>query len=197
MGGREVIRYEDHAERRTGIEGWVCTRCGRYWGDDEHMARYCCSNDFPCECGARIGPGRVRCGRCSAEREARQWAEKEKAAWSGEFPVCEWRGDRYFFDEDEFAEWCADFVAEGGRVEDIRLVECREAKPRPFGMADYLHDDIGEEGADRLDFREIDKVVNDWIAANVTGIWEPTNIAIDPESFREFVEDAVAEADES
>jgi hypothetical protein len=50
---KKTIFYESGADYHKNIEGWVCKTCRRYWGENEHMARYCCANDFPCKCGKR------------------------------------------------------------------------------------------------------------------------------------------------
>lgn len=50
------LRYEEAAELRTNLEGWVCRTCGQNWSKDEHTARLCCAKDIECAgegCAAR------------------------------------------------------------------------------------------------------------------------------------------------
>lgn len=65
-----VIRYEDAAEQRT-VTGWACKQCGRFWNQDEHMARYCCCTEGPCEeCGARRDRHNRLCEDCRKKKDA-------------------------------------------------------------------------------------------------------------------------------
>lgn len=179
------VRYEDSAEVRT-LTGWCCTHCNRFYGNDEHMARYCCATSLPCECGGRRIPSYyTRCAACRKKDEDAKWAAIEKVEWDGETPVCQWDGDRYFFGEDVIHH-VNDHVAVGGKVEDLRLVLCTPS-PRPsFEMAEFLHDYLGPDG-DAPPCRAIDKVVDDWIAENVVQMWEPDGVGISVESLRSMI----------
>jgi hypothetical protein len=110
------------------------------------------------------------------------WDAKPKVPWDGETPLCEWDGDRYFFDADAVADYIGDFLDDGGSVEDIRLVLARKMEPREFCMEDWCDDYTGEDGPDFPDTTEINKAVNDWIKANLNYLWEPSSQAVDPHS---------------
>ena len=89
--------------------GWACTKCHRYWGNDEAMARYCCATHFPCKCGGRYVKGHSMCDSCEAadreKREGEALAAAELIDFDGPF----------LYDEERFCE-----------TKD-ELIECYEA----------------------------------------------------------------------
>ncbi len=182
----EVIRYEDAAEQCT-VTGWRCLKCRRFYGDDEHMARWCCGNkDQPCECGGRIHGSYVRCQACQDKARDEQWAKIPKVEWDGESPVCVFDDDKYFFGgAEEVLYWLDDREI---KVEDARLVICEQASLREFEICEFLSDDLPEDGAD-FSGADIDKIVNDWIAANVRPLWYPTGNAVSVESLKIHIGD--------
>jgi hypothetical protein len=184
--GKPTIRYEDNAERRTDLVGWCCKACGRYWGADEHMARWCCATDLPCDiegCDGRARKhGFTTCDACRRRKDDERWAAVEKVAWDGVTPLCEWDGDRFFFDDGAVADYVADRLADGVAIEEIHLVLCERDTPRSFDMADFQSDYLAREWDCGRHFDEIDKVVNDWIAAHMPPMWIPSGPAIDPAS---------------
>ncbi len=182
------IRYEDSAEMRTGIIGWWCKSCNRYWGSDEHMARYCCATSLPCECGGRTEARySTLCRACRRVKVAARWEAMEKVEWDGKTPVCKWDSDGYFFDEDELADHIADVIHEGGSVECLRLAHCERSVPRTFEMAEFLQDYLGLDFDDHQMFLAIDEEVNSWIKKNAPVMWEPGGKAISAESLRPLV----------
>mgnify|MGYP000858150953 CR=1 FL=1 len=188
--GRQVEpkRYEDGAEFRTGIEGWCCKRCGRFWGgagDSEHMAGYCCSDDFPCACGGRHTKGWTCCETCRAKHDREAWDKLEKVDWDGETPLVGFRNDKYLFGDGCVMEYLEDLVAEGGKLEDVQLVLCERVEPRVPEFADYYSDELPE--CDDTDFSELEKYVEAWLKEHFPVVWQPTNTGINPESLRPYL----------
>lgn len=175
---KESIRYEDAAEIRENIKGWVCKKCSRYWGNDEHMARWCCSDDHPCKCGNRKSKRYTVCDSCRSKKTHDEWFALPEHEWDGEFPVGVWdTGDEYFFDECSLIEYlCERYEVSDPKeltdeqIESVWFCACWQHKPRCFELGDYLSDDLPED--DETDFDDIDKIVNDWIAENAPKTWE-------------------------
>jgi hypothetical protein len=192
---KPAIRYEDAAEYRTNIEGWCCKTCRRFWAADERMARWCCATELPCpECGGRnANKSYTCCAACLRRYEDERWAKLERADWDGETPLCEWRGDRYYFDAEEVAERIVDHMGEGGTIGDIRLVVCVAAEPSTFEMAEFLVDELPEDFVPGPDYGEIDKVVNDWIEAQSPLSWLPGDKAVSVASLEAIVGPLLAE----
>lgn len=190
-----ILRYEDAAEYRTDIRGWVCKKCHRYHGNQhpnetfkllsEHFARNCCANDRPCACGGRITrKGYCQCDACIEKSQEAKWqkALAEAVPWDGEYPVCVYDGDTFFFDEDDLRDYLEEHDL---APETVRLIACTPHQPRTFEMGEYLCDDLLED--DDTDFAEIDKIVNDWIAAHLPKSCDPAGSVLTAASVREVL----------
>ncbi len=190
-----VLRYEDAAEYRNHVAGWVCKACGAFTGSGpgaEHCARSHCCTDHPCACGNRVTRRYYSiCDACSLRQDEEKWqkAQAKAVPWDGAFPVCQYDGDQFFFDEDQLREYMEEYDL---TPETVRLQACAPRKPREFEMSDYLSDDLPED--DRTDFKEIDRLVNDWIAANLPTVWDGSGPPLTAASIREVLawEDARA-----
>jgi hypothetical protein len=184
------VRFEDAAEyKSSGISGWVCKTCRRYWADDERMAKWCCATDLPCECGGRNTEKHyTHCKDCRRKRDDERWSNLERVEWDGETPLCGWQDDRFYFDEDELTDHIGEHLEDGSKLEDVRLVLCKPTKPRHFEMAEFLSDTLPQDYDPGPAFDEIDRIVNDWIKARMPLSWEPTNKAISAESLRYLVD---------
>ena len=182
------VRYEHAAILVHHLSGWMCRTCGRYFGDQESMARWCCGHfDMPCStkgCPGRAGSSPyTTCKPCHERLRDEKWAALPKIDWDGESPLCEWDGDRFYWTGDEVEEAVVEHIASGLPIERFRLVVAERAKPSMFEMADFLSDDLPSEFDDHRDFDDIDRVVNDWIAKYKGTGFFPTGPAINPEFF--------------
>ena len=90
---KKKIRYEEAAEFRENIKGWVCKKCKRFWGNDsysEHGARICCATDVKCaDCDNRVtDKHRTLCESCMKKYDAKRYEERvanaETVEWDGE-----------------------------------------------------------------------------------------------------------------
>lgn len=135
-----VIRYEEAAERRT-VDGWVCKTCRRWWGSDEHMARWCCSTDQPCACGGRRTKTYTICDACREKKELEQWEKRERRPYDGGLLYSD-AYSRYFDDADDAADWAA---SEGLTYEDMRLLLCDKEYPHEIDPEDCYADSLPED----------------------------------------------------
>lgn len=170
----KTLPFEQAAERRTNIEGWVCKTCRRFWGNDERMARWCCAADLQCStegCKARVRKGGwTVCAPCRDRKAEERWLKLPEVPWDGNTPLCLADDDRYFFDLDDLDGFIEDH--EGMKLEDLRLVICvPEKKPR-FEVYDLLQDYLAED-MEADDSTEIEKLVKDWIEEHVPEVWMP------------------------
>ena len=78
----QAVPYEQAAEKVTDIEGWVCKKCRQFWAKDEHMARYCCAGDLPCEtngCDRRVKKHDFAyCKPCLTKRDLERYLKLEE-----------------------------------------------------------------------------------------------------------------------
>lgn len=172
------IRYEDAASRVTAT-GWACNTCHRWYGDAEgaeHLARWCCATDLPCECGGRLRKPWSACESCREQRSAERWAKLPREEWDGTTPLYSEELQRFLWDEDEV--WEAIEEA-GGDTEALRLCLCRPQPPRELDL-DYWEDDLPEDG-DYLDLpdelREAVDVLNEVIKRQSVLSWWATQTA--------------------
>ena len=139
----KIILYtsDEAAAYRTRIKGWV-SRTGRYYGEDEHLARYDGCTHRPCEdCGAPTPKSYFRCESCRHKADVARWESLPLVEWDGETPLCEFDGDRYFFSEDDVYDYAED---EGLRVSEMQLVVCEPNRAAELD-ADYWQDDLPED----------------------------------------------------
>jgi hypothetical protein len=176
------LRYEDGAERVLR-RGWMCSRCGTFYGNDpsaEHVARYCCSNDFPCECGARKGKHWTCCQSCRDKHDIERHAKRERRPWDGEQMLYSHVLDKYFSSPEDLCDHLED--NEDSRDRDaLQVVLCDPNRPRPFELVDFVSDDLPEDGDDfnPPGAAEIEKAVNDYLNGLGVLSWSPGKCAWD------------------
>ena len=172
MSDKEQILYDspEAAQFKTGISGWV-SRDGRFYGEDEHLARFAGSTHRRCDdCGAvnRTGYG---CPTCAEKTAAARFAGFPVEKWDGESPLCLFDSDKYFFGE-EVLDWLAD------HPEGVRICKC---KPGYLGLIDTDNwaDDLPEDGDLPGRVEEAVVALNQAIAAAGPSCWWQDDIAID------------------
>ncbi len=138
-----VLNNSDEAAKLVTVTGWV-DRHGRFWGDDERMARYCGATHFVCECGGIHDRQYTKCETCrNADRLARYQAMPERP-WDGEAPLYSDAADQYFFSSEELVEYVID---EPDRTyESLRLKLCKPNYARQLDGSEYFSDDLPEDG---------------------------------------------------
>ncbi len=120
---------EEAAKFVTNISGWVDTN-GRFWGMDEHMARWSGCTHITCECGNEYTKGWTCCESCRDTHKLERFNKLEKKVWDGETPICLFDSDEYFFDYDSLLE----YVEEGDiELKNMRFQLC---KPIPMNTLD-------------------------------------------------------------
>lgn len=145
--------------------GHSCRKCGllyttkQYRDDHQQRAETCCSEKQCPGCGKKLEKYRTKCWACCQHDSLLKFAAKPEAVWDGKYPVALFNNDKYFFHEEELADYLAD-------IEDYPEIEaCDEMGNRRFSVSEHVewddeHGDIGNEN-------EIDDYVNKWIKDNV------------------------------
>lgn len=140
MTSEKVLYSDDRAATfKTGISGWVASD-GRFWGDDEHMARWSGCTYLSCECGNQHEKGCTICPECRDKKKLEKYQSKEFKEWDGEPLYCD-GSDEYFFDEESIRSHCE--VREISPSE-LRLVICTPNHAREIDD-DYWCDDLAED----------------------------------------------------
>lgn len=144
---KKIIKYEEAAEYREEIilSGWVCKTCGRLWGKDEHMARWCCATELPCDCGGRNDyKGYTCCSDCRDKHDKEKFLRRpirkitDHELKNDNIPVLAEISNTYLFTCDEIEEYFLDHPEI--KVEDFRIIECQPVKKPIFCMQDFMED---------------------------------------------------------
>ena len=181
-----TLPYEQAAEIRTNLSGWVCKTCKRYWADDEHMARWCCASDLECGekgCKNRIDKGYTMCTSCSGKKTVARWEALEAVEWDGKTPLVVHDDDTYFFEVEDLDRYLEDNEI---KIEDVRLMICVPLGKPYFDMVDHLEDYLPED-MDCEDPKDINKTVNDWVKEHADPVWTSGNTRPTLESVKPHV----------
>ena len=172
MKDEKIVLYEsdEAATYRTNIEGWV-SREGRFWGKDEHMARYTGCTHTKCECGAivaRSGPS--KCPECRSKAIEEKYHNLPYQEWDGKTPVVTWDDDKFFYSPDEIEEHCEEHEID---FKDLKLVIC---EPNHFHeiSPDYWSDVLPEDyEVEDIDNKLAEKVqeLNEYIKTLKPASW--------------------------
>lgn len=179
MTKKNGLPYTEAAEILT-VTGWACKTCRRWWGDDEHMARYCCATTAICgDCKVEHGEkGYTACEACREKRAEARWQEllAKAVPWDGKAPLYSEAYSRYFFDADETRDFLDTLAFDKieATPESLHLCVCEPNNGREFDIEEYLSDDLPDEdhGDPHLPgSRELNKIVNDWIKERAPLSW--------------------------
>jgi len=100
MTQEKVIMFDSpEAAQIKTITGWVGG--GRFWGEDERMARWSGSTHNTCECGKIMEKSYTKCRECIHKSNVERYNALPLREWDGNEPVCTWDGEKYFFSEDD------------------------------------------------------------------------------------------------
>lgn len=181
---KQVLTTDDDAAKYlTNIKGWVDIN-GRYYGNDEKMARWSSATHRPCEgCGVIVDKSWTHCPSCREKRMEERYKKLESKPFD-DFPVAIYNGDEYFFDADHLSDYCYDAEID---AKDLMLVHCR---PQYLSQidSDYWSDELPEDEYDlpyevALALEELNKAIRN---VKQPSCWFQTNIAIsNPEAFQD------------
>lgn len=176
---QRVMYDSPEAAKIETVTGWRA-RTGEFWGDNEHMARYCGSTHKRCDqCGGVVEKGSW-CSPCHQVKRREKFAGYERKSWDGMEPVNLFDTDVYFFSLDALADYCAEHDV---KAADLPLVFCMPNYASAIDPADHFIDDLPEDGEIPDDLAEAFDALNKVIAAHTTPLsWSPDDIAVDPAS---------------
>lgn len=152
---QNILRDSPEAASIQTVTGWVSST-GRFYGADEHLARYDGATHTKCEKNPEHPIYKIN-GYCES-----CWAEKQQALYEA-MPAEPYNGDacavfntdQYFWEENEILEYCVD---RGINPADLQLVHCVPTYARQIDGKDYFSDDLPEDG-------ELPQVLHDAFAA--------------------------------
>lgn len=138
-----VLSTSDEAARIMTVTGWV-DRSGRFWGNDERMARYCGATHMVCECGNVHEKTWTKCQTCRDAAKLERYRAMPERPWDESAPIYSDAADTYFFSPDELIDYVLD---EPDRTyESLRLRLCKQNHAREIDGTEYFSDDLPEDG---------------------------------------------------
>ncbi|MDH0730935.1 hypothetical protein N5F23_00580 [Pseudomonas sichuanensis] len=194
MREEKVVMYESpEAASIQTVAGWV-DPSGRFWGKDEHMARYCGSTHRHCakNPGHPIHATNGWCEDCRAESRTAKFEAMPKRVWGGEV-ITEYDGDQYFFDEEDLRDYLIEHEVD---LADLKLVFCTPNYPRQIDPNDHFCDDLPEDGEVNDDqLLAAFELLNEMIKNSPPLSWSPDNEAVElPQAFVDMIEKGRQEA---
>ncbi|MFJ2989996.1 hypothetical protein ACIPF8_19190 [Collimonas sp. NPDC087041] len=136
-----VLYSSPEAASIQTVTGWV-SRTGQFWGNDEHMARYCGSTHKVCACGDIVNQNSF-CRKCADMRSTAKYAAMERRPWDGEAMLYSDAADEYFCDLSEANDHAID---NGMTLAELRLIICEPTFAREIDGNDHFCDDLPEDG---------------------------------------------------
>lgn len=113
----KIMFASDEAAQLKTITGWV-SRDGRYFGNDERLARFAGSTHDVCSCGGIREKSWLFCPKCLHKKRREEYLSIPFKDYDGS-PVYSHTHDKYFFDEDDLEMYLEDIEADS-----IDLVFC-------------------------------------------------------------------------
>jgi hypothetical protein len=168
----EIVMYSDaKAAQIMTLTGWV-SRDGRFWGKDEHMARYSGCTHTLCKCGAVIKRGYIRCDACSSKEWAGVYTTYPFKEWDHRTPLYDNNSDKYFFNADDIEEYLDE---EGLTGDSLQLVYCY---PNHLCEIDYsFWEDVLPEDCDLpKELMDLVEKVNEYCRKSNPISWSPGKI---------------------
>lgn len=174
---KRILYDSPKAARLMTVTGWVSS-LGRFFGNDEDLARYNGSTHRVCPVDPSHGEHETRgyCDKCRSQKDRSRFAAMPKKAYAdATFPITVFDGDDWFYREDELIDWLID---NGIAPEDAELVE---SVPEPFKgiVEDDVIDSFGAEDyelpvvvADAID------ALNRLLEATPSGLYRKGNVAV-------------------
>lgn len=139
---KQILYDSPEAAKPITIEGWVSKDGKVFTGKEaEHLARYSGSTHTICECGTPAKKPYTACPDCREKRQAETYRKLPLVEWDVETPLCIYRSDEYFYNEDDI-----DYHCEENKINesDLQLVLCEPSEPRILEASEFLEEIIPE-----------------------------------------------------
>ena len=168
----KVVLYNSpEAASIQTVTGWV-DRDGRFWGNNEHQARWCGCTHITCENHPEEPPfiKNYWCPKCQTESRNAAFEKMPKVEWDGETPLVLFNDDKYFFDADELRDYCDE---EGIGLCELQLVICTPNHPHQLDPNDIFCDSLPEDGEVSEELYLAFEALNKVIANHPQLSWSP------------------------
>lgn len=181
-----VLDSSDEAASIQTVTGWV-SRDGRFYGNDESLARYAGSTHRTCECGAVTEKSYLRCKECRHKGDIAKYNAMPSQPWDGETFLYSDAHDKYFQDLESLADHLSDYDDDDKyTLEDLRLIICEPNYARQV-ESDFWCDELPEDGDIPAEMKAAMKAFNEVIKRQAPLSWSPGKFAADLASIKAMI----------
>ncbi|WP_340619295.1 hypothetical protein [Xenorhabdus siamensis] len=141
----KIVMYDSpEAAQIKTVTGWVC-RDGRFWANDEHMARYSGSTHHKCKNNPEHPVVRKGgyCEPCWENQLEAKFNAMKRKQWDWNTPLVIFGTDQYFWDSDDLYDYCDEHET---TPSELQLVICEPNYPDEINGEDYFSDILPEDG---------------------------------------------------
>jgi hypothetical protein len=182
MKDTQVILYDSpEAARVDTATGWRA-RNGQFFEGvtplAEDLARYAGSTHKVCQaCGTVMEKMWLSCSACRAIKRRARWESFPEGKWEDHAFICDYDGDEYWHDIEEFEDWCDDM---GVDPTTVMLVGTEPVFVQEIDPRDLYQDDIPSDDGELPDeiIAAFDKLNETLRACKTPLCWKPVNIRI-------------------
>lgn len=139
-----ILRDSEEAASIKTVTGWVSAK-GHFYGDNEDLARYNGATHQRCPNNPDHHIYRINgyCDICHKESRRKKFAEMPRQTWDRETPLVIFDTDIYFFEEDQIADYCSEFVIS---PDALQLMICEPNYAHSLDPRDVYCDLTPEDG---------------------------------------------------
>lgn len=160
-----ILDTSDEAAKRMTVTGWV-SRHGRFFGEDEYLARYDGSTHRKCKQCENVIPkhGYTICPECLRRKANERFKSMEVKKWDAKTPLCIFDSGEFFWNEEDIEYYCDTY---GIKAEDLKLVICEPIYAKEVDAEEHFFDDLPEDNKDIPDMladalEELNKVIREY-----------------------------------
>lgn len=182
---KKIIMYDSpEAASQKTLTGWVSGGGGgypsRFYGTDEHSARWAGCTHMKCECGNPMEKSYTKCDACRRKSARERYLSLPFKEYDGKEYVVEWDGDKYFWSLEDLTDYM-----EENEIKGIDLLFCD-----PIYFSHIDSEDIASEAHEDWEpTPELEakvKELNDYISTLPAHSYTPgkvrTNYKVDKET---------------
>ena len=177
-----IVPYDSNqAASIQSVTGWV-SRLGRFFGNDEHMARSQGCTHIKCDSCQMMTPyvGHKICPVCQKTEEIKSWQARPKREWGAIIPLYSEDKDVIFITSDGLEDFCHD---NGVTPESLMLVICDPIYLEEIDPYEHYCDDLPEGEDLPSEIEDAFDALNEAIRKYRTPIsWRPGKFAPTDES---------------
>jgi hypothetical protein len=166
-----VLDTDDGVAELKTVTGWV-SRHGRFYGDNEQLARYDGCTHKKCECGNTMTKGWTKCENCRHNKRLGLYNDFTFEEWDEIKPICTYDGDVYFFDTDSIEDYLEEHELE---PKDLKLVICKPNYTREISDG-YWEDSLPEDSDIPKELQIRLDELNKFIKTLEPLSWSPSNV---------------------